>query len=480
MKETTKANNRRQETEIFHRVFKGSGIDIGYGNDPLNKERWKEVEEIDLFDISDGDAQEITEFYEEGSYDFVYSSHCLEHVEDPFVTIMEWWKLVKEGGYMVLVVPDEDLYEQGHFPSKYNSDHKYTFTIYKKESWCKRSINVVDLIKYLTNCRVIKIELVDSGYNYEMEDRDQSKKGAEVGIEIIVQKEVAIKPEKKKRPEKEKRKRRYDIVWNGKLWDGRFEKKIKKYYKISFCTTCMDRLYNLKDTLPVNIEYNKSYPHLEFVILNYNSKDELDEWMKENMMEHIEYGLVSYYKTTEPEYFSMSHSRNIAFKVATGDIVNNVDADNYTYVPEGIYKCKPKENWASFLNRMANQSPDKIIFAKGKQLLRGRVGFYKKEFMELGGYDEDLMGYGHDDKDLITRAKHLDFVLYPWGGRYCGRIITTRAEKDKNMEKHWRVTEKENKEKSEANIAKGIFIANQNRHWGKAHLIKNFKEEMDI
>jgi len=41
-----------------------------------------------------------------------------------------------------------------------------------------------------------------------------------------------------------------------KFWDGEFKNDIKKNYKISFCTTCMDRLYNLKETLPKNIKDN--------------------------------------------------------------------------------------------------------------------------------------------------------------------------------------------------------------------------------
>ena len=238
----------------------------------------------------------------------------------------------------------------------------------------------------------------------------------------------------------------------------------------------MGRLYNLKETLLKNIKNNKSYFNLEFVILNYNSNDELDEWMKRYMMAYIESGRVSYYKTIEPKYFSMSHSRNIAFKVADGDIVNNLDADNYTYNDKYVVK----ECWASYLNMMANECSEKVIFAKGKQLLRGRIGFYKKEFIELGGYDEDLEGYGHDDQDLILRAKELGYVMYPFGGQYVWRIKTSRKEKNKNMKRHWKETQDENMIKSAKNILEGKFIANQGRHWGKAHLIKNFKEEIDI
>jgi hypothetical protein len=200
--------------------------------------------------------------------------------------------------------------------------------------------------------------------------------------------------------------------------------------------------------------------------------------MKENMMKYIENGVVAYYRTTEPKYFSMAHSRNIAFKVATGDIVNNLDADNFT---RNSNKEKPVESWAYYLNRIANESPEKIIFAKGKRSMHGRIGFYRNEFIDLlGGYDESLLGYGHDDHDLVCRAWSLGFTMYWWGGQYCYRIQTSRREKNSNMERPWKVTEEENKKKSAENLAAGKYKANENIHWGKATLIKNFKEEVIV
>jgi len=265
----------------------------------------------------------------------------------------------------------------------------------------------------------------------------------------------------------------------GLIWDGKFTKNIKKIYKISFCTTVMNRLYNLKETLLKNIEDNKEYPDLEFVILDYNSQDGLEKWMKDNMMEHIESGRVSYYRTEEPKYFNMAHSRNIAFKVANGEIVNNLDADNYT-ISSKVVDSLP-EPWPFYLNRLANESPTKTIFAKGKRAMHGRIGFYKDEFInELGGYDEGLKGYGHDDHDLVKRAWGLGYSMYWWGGIFCDRIKTSRKERDVNMERNWKETERENKEKSAKNIKDGKFKANQGRQWGKAMLVKNFKEEMNI
>lgn len=262
-----------------------------------------------------------------------------------------------------------------------------------------------------------------------------------------------------------------------KFWNGVFTKKIEKEYSISFCTTCMGRLYNLKETLPVNIKDNSDYKNLEFVILDYNSQDGLWDYMKENFSDEIASGLVSYYRTSEPVKFSMAHSRNIAFKLARGEIVNNLDADNFTR----DYKRSANESWASYINKIAHEQKEKVIFAKGRRSMHGRIGFYKSEFIDLlGGYDEGLLGYGHDDHDLVQRAWALGFTMFWWGGQYCSRIKTSNKEKNENLERKWKITENENKEKSANNIKNGKFKANEEIHWGKAVIIKNFTEEITI
>ena len=42
------------------------------------------------------------------SYDFVLSSHALEHVANPLRALREWLRVLKEGGVLVLVVPHKD------------------------------------------------------------------------------------------------------------------------------------------------------------------------------------------------------------------------------------------------------------------------------------------------------------------------------------------------------------------------------------
>ena len=107
--------------------------------------------------------------------------------------------------------------------------------------------------------------------------------------------------------------------------------------------------------------------------------------------------------------------------------------------------------------------------------MHGRIGFWKKEFVDiLGGYNEDFNGYGHDDQDLVERAIACGFNLVPWGGSYCYRIPTDSKKKDKNLKEHWDKTRRENRELSRMNLANGIYKANQNRAWGSARVTKNF------
>lgn len=163
MKESSKTRQTWGPLELS--ILQGSGIDIGCGPDPITAD-------CDRFDLQDGDANEISRFVSK-RFDFVYSSHCLEHMRDPEAALRQWWTLVKPGGHLFFLVPDEDLYEQGVFPSRFNGDHKSTFTISKASSWSPVSVNVLDLVTALPGSRLVSIKLQDRNY-----DRRLSRHGA--------------------------------------------------------------------------------------------------------------------------------------------------------------------------------------------------------------------------------------------------------------------------------------------------------------
>ena len=63
--------------------------------------------------------------------------------------------------------------------------------------------------------------------------------------------------------------------------------------QISFCITCMNRLKHLQETLEKNILDNFLVDEVEFVVLDYNSQDGLEEWIAQSMMKYIEMGILS-------------------------------------------------------------------------------------------------------------------------------------------------------------------------------------------
>ena len=147
--------------EFIDTYFTGSVIDIGGGNDPV-------VKHAEVFDLTHGDAQNILNYKEKESYDCVYSSHCLEHMKDVPSALSEWWQLLKPEGYMIVVVPHEDLYEQKIWPSIFAKDHLATFRLQTEKSWSPVSYDIFDLAQNLPNSSIISAEVQDLNYDYSL------------------------------------------------------------------------------------------------------------------------------------------------------------------------------------------------------------------------------------------------------------------------------------------------------------------------
>ncbi|WP_243368751.1 methyltransferase domain-containing protein [Fundidesulfovibrio soli] len=192
MKECSKSIARRLQDSLFvRRYFVGHGLDLGGKPDPLAlyAELFPLMRSVKTWDKEEGDA-ELLETVQDESVDFVHSSHCLEHLAEPRRGLAHWMRVLRPGGFLIVTVPDEDLYEQGHFPSTFNKDHKWTFTIHKCASWSTRSINVTELLAGLgQQAEIERIMLLNAGYRYHLPRYDQTLTPvAECGIEFIVRK----------------------------------------------------------------------------------------------------------------------------------------------------------------------------------------------------------------------------------------------------------------------------------------------------
>lgn len=197
---------------IFHKIrdaryatryLVGHGIDIGAGPDGLglHAELFPLMRSCRSWDLPDGDAQ-LMQSVADDSFDFVHSSHCLEHMHDPRMALHHWVRILRPGGHLIVLVPDEDLYEQGVFPSTFNGDHKFSFTVHKKTSWSPKSISLFELIASLEHAvDVLRIELLDATFRYGLQasaraqgqrlDQTLTPTG-ECAIEFILRKRRAV------------------------------------------------------------------------------------------------------------------------------------------------------------------------------------------------------------------------------------------------------------------------------------------------
>lgn len=158
----------------------GRGIDIGCGDDPITQDcvRW---------DKAEGDAHEMKGMAA-GSFSWVFSSHCLEHLARPEEALLRWWELVRPGGLMVICVPDQDAYEQSVWPSTFNDEHCHSFTLLKRGSWSPASRNLLDLVRQLPLVKVRRAEIIDER-PAGAERKDWTQEGLVCHIELVLEKQ---------------------------------------------------------------------------------------------------------------------------------------------------------------------------------------------------------------------------------------------------------------------------------------------------
>lgn len=163
--------------------------------------------------------------------------------------------------------------------------------------------------------------------------------------------------------------------------------------KIAFCITCMNRLCHLQQTLEQNIVDNYMPDKVEFVLLDYNSTDGLEEWIKQNMQSYIDSGILVYYRTTEPQVYQRSHSRNMAFRLAHAEICCNLDADNFL-----------GKGFAEFI--IQEFALHSNIFYTNNHSFNdtfGRISVRYSDFEKVRAYNEALKSYGYEDNDFMNR-----------------------------------------------------------------------------
>ncbi len=175
--ETSKAHQRRELQGFFDNYCTGKGLDIGFGGDLLcaNCRGW---------DFEHGNAQYLRGI-KDSQFNFVYSGHTLEHMVDPETALSNWWRVVKPGGYLILYVPDRDLYEKKKtLPSRWNPDHKHFFLLNEDEE--PHTMGLMPLIaKSLSDYEVVYATVYSIG---DSDSESGAQHSGEYSIEVILKK----------------------------------------------------------------------------------------------------------------------------------------------------------------------------------------------------------------------------------------------------------------------------------------------------
>lgn len=114
--EARKTIRERNASGFFRKYLSGVNVlDIGYrGADPENQPivPWAIGIERD-YPGYDG----VTLPFGDLTQDAVHSSHCLEHIPNPDAALAEWFRVLKIGGYLVLTIPHQQLFERKPTPT---------------------------------------------------------------------------------------------------------------------------------------------------------------------------------------------------------------------------------------------------------------------------------------------------------------------------------------------------------------------------
>jgi predicted SAM-dependent methyltransferase len=95
----------------------GCGADLGFGGDPITATAIRvdypqPYTNVGHYPVQlGGDATHLY-WFADGVLDYVYSSHLLEDFEDTKSVLLEWLRVLKPGGRLILFCPDQAAYEK--------------------------------------------------------------------------------------------------------------------------------------------------------------------------------------------------------------------------------------------------------------------------------------------------------------------------------------------------------------------------------
>ena len=225
---------------------------------------------------------------------------------------------------------------------------------------------------------------------------------------------------------------------------------------ISYCVPVKNRNCDLKAVMPSLIKAANASPPVEIMILDYNSSDDLAEYI-EYVKENAVFrggSMVSYKKYSGGKYFRIAHARNLSVLASRGTFL--------------VLSCADQilgKNYFEAVRELL-ESGDYVWLHPHKK--GGTVlGCSRNEFINAGGYDEKFIYYGKEDKDLMLRLERRGGKFKQVPLNLIVNIPTPKLDKHRHISRALSVlrAEKHTKAIYDENIANNILVANL-EGWG--------------
>lgn len=168
--------------------------------------------------------------------------------------------------------------------------------------------------------------------------------------------------------------------------------------QISYCTTCHNRLWQLKQTLDHNLAYTKSGA-VELCVLAYNDT-ETYQYLREHYADYIADGrlrVINWYEDktfADGSEWSCGPVKHLAHLMGRGDVLFNLDADNFIddELHKALLSLQPNELLITLQSewrddgRSGRIGVQRTMYGKAKYRDRGRGddGDFMSQCIALG------------------------------------------------------------------------------------------------
>jgi hypothetical protein len=172
---------------------------------------------------------------------------------------------------------------------------------------------------------------------------------------------------------------------------------------------------------------------------------------------------VVYARTLSDRPWHVAFAKNSAHRLASGNVLVNLDCDNFIANALDVIRF----HFARDIHALHLWSG---TYGDGTC---GRIAINREVFYRLGGYDESFHPMGHQDLDLLKRARAQGMRVLHVPSSSDVTVKHDRAESMKycsGSAEDWKKLNQENIAASAFNIANNRLIANEGKNWGHSEL----------